>query len=262
MIDLSGRVALVTGAGPNIGRAIAVTLAKAGAYVFCNDVDKAAAEGAASAVKQAGGKGEALPFDITDPAAVTAAVEHASARRGLINTLVNNAAITIPKSILNVSLAEWRRVIDVNMTGMFLCSQAVAKKLVAAKQPGVIVNIASTSGHRGRTNALAYCSSKGGVLNMTRAMAVDLAPHGIRVNSVTPTKTGISVGALEAAGIRTVDEIPLGRLGDPQEQANAVLFVVSDLASFMTGEDLRMDGGALATWGARALFDRPEHQQR
>jgi NAD(P)-dependent dehydrogenase (short-subunit alcohol dehydrogenase family) len=218
MIDLSGRVALVTGAGPNIGRAIAVTLAKAGAYVFCNDVDRAAAEGAAKAVKDAGGRGEPLPFDITDPQAVTAAVERAGVRQGLINALVNNAAITIPKSILNVTLAEWRRAIDVNMTGMFLCSQAVAKKLVAAKQPGAIVNISSTSGHRGRTNAFAYCSSKGGVLNMTRAMAVDLAPHRIRVNSVTPTKTGISVGALEAAGVRSVDEIPLGRLGDPQEQ--------------------------------------------
>ena len=262
MIDLSGRVALVTGAGPNIGRAISVTLAKAGAYVFCNDVDRAAADGAAKAVKDAGGRGEALPFDITDPEAVTAAIDGASARQGLINILVNNAAITIPKGLLDVTLAEWRRVLDVNMTGMFLCSQTVAKKLVAAKQPGAIVNIASTSGHRGRTNAVAYCSSKGGVLNMTRAMAVDLAPHKIRVNSVTPTKTGISVGALETAGIRTVDEIPLGRLGDPQEQANAVLFAVSDLASFMTGEDIRMDGGALATWGARSIVDQRGQQKR
>jgi NAD(P)-dependent dehydrogenase (short-subunit alcohol dehydrogenase family) len=262
MIELSGRVALVTGAGPNIGRAIAVTLAKAGAYVFCNDIDPGAAEAAAKAVKDAGGRGEALPFDITNPDAVTAAVDDACARQGLINALVNNAAITIPKSILNVSVAEWRRALDVNMTGMFLCSQAIAKKLVAAGKPGAIVNIASTSGHRGRTNAFAYCSSKGGVLNMTRAMAVDLAPYGIRVNSVTPTKTGISVGALESAAIRTVDEVPLGRLGDPQEQANAVLFALSDLASFMTGEDIRMDGGALATWGARSIFDNSEHAKR
>jgi NAD(P)-dependent dehydrogenase (short-subunit alcohol dehydrogenase family) len=259
MIDLSGRIALVTGTGPNIGRAIAVTLGQAGAYVFCNDVDAGAAAGAAKAVCEAGGKGEALAFDITDPDAVARAIDSAS-RKGVIDALVNNAAITVPKSILTVSLAEWRRVLDVNMTGTFLCSQAVAKKLVAAKKPGVIVNVASTSGHMGRTNAVAYCSSKGGVLNMTRAMAVDLAPHGIRVLSVSPTKTGISVGALENAGIRTVDEVPLGRLGEPQEQANAVLFALSDLASFITGSDIRVDGGALATWGAKSIFDRPGQQ--
>ncbi len=261
MIDLSGRIALVTGTGPNIGRAIAVTLAKAGAYVFCNDVDAAAADAAAKAVREGGGKGEALAFDITDADAVERAVESAS-RKGVIDALVNNAAITVPKSILNVSVAEWRRVLDVNMTGTFLCSQAVARRLIAAKKPGVIVNIASTSGHMGRTNAVAYCSSKGGVLNMTRAMAVDLAPHRIRVVSVTPTKTGVSVGALEKAGIRTVDEVPLGRLGEPQEQANAVLFALSDLASFITGSDIRVDGGALATWGAKSIFDQPGQQQR
>jgi NAD(P)-dependent dehydrogenase (short-subunit alcohol dehydrogenase family) len=261
MIDLSGRIALVTGTGPNIGRAIAVTLGKAGAYVFCNDIDAAAAEGAAKAVRDAGAKGEALAFDITDADAVARAIETAS-RKGVIDALVNNAAITIPKSIVNVSVAEWRRVLDVNMTGTFLCSQGVARRLIEAKKPGVIVNIASTSGHMGRTNAIAYCSSKGGVLNMTRAMAVDLAPHGIRVVSVTPTKTGVSVGALETAGIRTVDEVPLGRLGDPQEQANAVLFALSDLASFITGSDIRVDGGALATWGAKSIFDQPGHQQR
>jgi NAD(P)-dependent dehydrogenase (short-subunit alcohol dehydrogenase family) len=127
---------------------------------------------------------------------------------------------------------------------------------VAAKKTGAIVNVASTSGHRGRRNAIAYCSSKGGVLNFTRAMAVDLAPHGIRVNSVSPTKTGRSVGNLESAGIRTYDEIPLGRLGDPQDQANAVLFLASDRAAFITGADLRVDGGAIATWGSRTIFDQ------
>jgi NAD(P)-dependent dehydrogenase (short-subunit alcohol dehydrogenase family) len=257
MYELKGRTALVTGAGPNIGRAIAVTLARAGATVFCNDVDAAAADAAARAASEAGGaRAYALAFDVADAEAVEKAIGQAHSRGALIDILVNNAAMTIPKGILDVSLQEWRRVLDINLSGMFYCSRLVAKALVAAKKAGAIVNVASTSGHRGRRNAIAYCSSKGGVLNFTRAMAVDLAPYGIRVNSVSPTKTGRSVGNLEAAGIRTYDEIPLGRLGDPQDQANAVLFLASDHAAFITGADLRVDGGAIATWGSRTIFDQ------
>ncbi len=255
MSDLDGRVALVTGAGPNIGRAIAATLAVAGATVLCNDIDADQANAAAGA---AGGRAVPAPFDVGDPAAVQAAIDSLSEQHGTIDILVNNAAITVPKSILETSLEEWDRLIGINLTGMFVCCQAVAKALVHAGKPGAIVNIASTSGHRGRAKAVAYCASKGGVLNMTRAMAMDLAPHGIRVNSVSPTKTGVSVGQLEAAGARTFDEIPLGRLGDPQDQANAVLFLVSDNAGFITAEDLRVDGGAIATWGVRTIHDQQD----
>lgn len=255
MGELDKRVALVTGTGPNIGRAIAATLAGAGATVLCNDIDAAATQATAEAVTDAGGKAFPLPFDVADRAAVRNSIEAAGKDHGIIDILVNNAALTVPKSILNVSYEEWTRIIDINLTGTFLCSQAVAQALVAAKKTGAIVNIASTSGHRGRTNAIAYCSSKGGVLNLTRAMAVDLAPHGIRVNSVSPTKTGLSVGALESTGIRTFDEIPLGRMGDPQDQANAVMFLASDRASFITGTDLCVDGGAICTWAAKTIFD-------
>ena len=258
MIDLTGRTALVTGAGPNIGREIAATLARAGATALCNDVDAGNAEAAAAWVKESGGVGVPAAFDVTKPDEVEAAVDRAAAEHGIIDILVNNAAITIPKGILATSYEEWQRVININLTGMFLCCQAVAKKLVEAKKPGAIVNIASTSGHRGRANALAYCASKGGVLNLTRAMAMDLAPHNIRVNTVTPTKTGISVGALESAETRSFDEIPIGRLGEPKDQANAVLFMASDLAGFVTGADIRVDGGSIATWGARTKFDQPK----
>jgi NAD(P)-dependent dehydrogenase (short-subunit alcohol dehydrogenase family) len=255
MYDLSGRVALVTGAGPNIGRVIAATLARAGATVLCNDLKPDIAEAAAKFAGEGGYKAHALAFDITDPDAVDKAVEAASRAHGTIDILVNNAGVTVPKSILTVSVEEWRLVTRVIQDGAFHCSRAVARRLVAAKKPGAIVNIASTTGHRGRKNAIAYATAKGGILNFTRALAIDLAPHKIRVNSVSPTKTGGSVGAIEAAGARSFDEIPLGRLGEPQDHANAVLFLVSDAASFITGIDLRVDGGTLATWGTRSQAD-------
>jgi NAD(P)-dependent dehydrogenase (short-subunit alcohol dehydrogenase family) len=254
MFDLAGRVALVTGTGPNIGRAIAATLAKAGATVLCNDLKPEVAEAAATAVS-AEGKSYALAFDITDPEQVEKSVEDASRRHGLIDILVNNAGVTVPKSLLTVSIEEWRLVTRTIQEGAFLCSRAVAKRLIEAKKPGAIVNIASTTGHRGRKNAIAYATAKGGILNFTRALAIEMAPHQIRVNSVSPTKTGASVGAIEAAGARSFDEIPLGRLGRPQDHANAVLFLVSDLASFITGIDVRVDGGTLATWGTRSQPD-------
>jgi len=253
MFNLSGRVALVTGAGPNIGGAIAATLARAGATVLCNDVKANLADEAAKAAAEGGHKAFPLAFDITDPGAVEDAVEAASRKHGTIDILVNNAAVTVPKSLLTISIDEWRLVTRVAQEGTFLCSRAVASRLVAAKKPGAIVNIASTSGHRGRKNAIAYCTAKGGVLNFTRALAIEMAPYKIRVNSVSPTKTGTGVGGNTAA--RNFDEIPLGRLGEPQDHANAVLFLVSDNASFLTGIDIRVDGGTLATWGTRSHPD-------
>lgn len=254
MFDLSGRIALVTGAGPNIGRAIAATLAKAGATVLCNDVKPEIAEAAAKAIADSG-KAFPLAFDITDPNLVERSVEEATRRHGVIDILVNNAGVTVPKSLLTITLEEWRLVTRTIQEGAFLCSRAVAKRLIDAKRPGAIVNIASTTGHRGRKNAIAYATAKGGILNFTRALAIEMAPYGIRVNSVSPTKTGASVGAIEAAGARSFDEIPLGRLGQPQDHANAVLFLVSDAASFITGIDIRVDGGTLATWGTRSQPD-------
>lgn len=254
-MKLDGKTAIVTGAGPNIGQEICKVLAAEGARVACNDVDKARAEAAAEGVRKAGGEALALPGDIVDPGQVQAMVGRVVQTFGGVDILVNNAAITVPKGLLNISLEEWRRNIDIILTGTFLMSRAVAEAMIKAGRGGNIVSIASTSGHRGRANALAYCTAKGGILNMTRAMAMDLVPHRIRVNSVSPTKTGVSVGALEAAGERMFDEIPLGRLGRPRDQALAVLFLVSDDAEFITGFDLRVDGGALATWGAKTKYD-------
>ncbi len=256
-MKLKGKTALVTGAGPNIGQEICRVLAGEGARVACNDVDAARAKASAERIEREGGSALAVPADITDPVQVKAMVERVVEHFGGIDILVNNAAITIPKGLLQISIEEWKRNIDIILTGTFLCSRSAAEVMVRQGRGGAMVNIASTSGHRGRANALAYCTAKGGILNMTRAMAMDLAPHRIRVNSVSPTKTGVSVGGLEREGERTFDEIPWGRLGRPSDQAHAVLYLVSDEAEFVTGIDLRVDGGALATWGARTKFDQP-----
>lgn len=254
MFDLNGRVALVTGAGPNIGKTIARTLAQAGAAVLCNDIRPEQAQATAEAIIAAGLRAAPAPCDISDPDAVANMVEEGTRNFGAIDILVNNAGVSIPKGLLVTSLKEWQLVTRVILQGMFLVTHAVVSRLVEAKKPGSIVNIGSTSGHRGRKNAIAYCTAKGGVLNFTRALAIELAPYGIRVNSVSPTKTG---GALagESAATRSFSEIPLGRLGEPQDHANAVLFLVSAASAFITGEDIRVDGGTLATWGTKSHPD-------
>ena len=182
------------------------------------------------------------------------ALDAGEAAFGTVDVLVNNAAITVNQSLLDIALDDWRRVIDTILTGTFLVSRAVAQRLVARGAPGVIVNLGSTTGHRGRAGAIAYSTAKGGILNLTRAMAIELAPHGIRVCSVSPTRTGTPTraglpGETSRPTHPSAGGIPLGRIGTPQDQANAVRFLVSDAASFITGEDLRVDGGALATWG-------------
>jgi len=231
---------------------IAMTLARAGAKVICNDLHSAPADATAQTILGEGGSAIAISGDVSNPDHASRIVAQAMDKFGTVDILVNNAGITIPRSILTMSLEEWKKVQSVILDGAFLMSQAVAKEMVAQKCRGSIVNIASTSGHLGRKNAIGYCTAKGGILNMTRAMAQDLAPYGIRVNSVSPTKTGVSVGALEKSTERDFSEIPLGRLGAPQDQANAVLFLASDASSFITGEDLRVDGGTLSTWGTRS----------
>ena len=246
---LDGKVALVTGAGPNIGRQIARTLAEAGAAVGCNDISASAAEKAAADLADTDGGGMALPGDVTDERQVDDMVSTLVDRYGRMDILVNNAAITVPHGLLDTTTEEWSKVLAVNLTASFLTCRRVGRQMRDQGDGGSIINIASTSGHRGRAGALAYCSAKGGVLNMTRAMAMDLAQYGIRVNSVSPTKTGISVGSLESAEERFFGEIPLGRLGKPLDHANATLFLASDASEFCTGIDIRVDGGSLATWG-------------
>ena len=242
---LEGMSAVVTGTGPNIGQAIAKTLAREGCRVVCNDLDMSQAQTVADEINASGGRAVAVQADIAVTSQVKAMMEKAVAEFGGIDILVNNVAIAIPKGLLDMSEEEWRRSVDITITGTFLCSQFAAKIMVEQERKGRIVNVVSTSGHRGRKNAIAYCTGKGGVLNFTRAMAMDLAPYGIRVNSVSPTRTGI---ALATGQPHTGEGIPLGRSGRPEDQAEAVLFMVSNEADFITGTDLCVDGGSISTW--------------
>jgi NAD(P)-dependent dehydrogenase (short-subunit alcohol dehydrogenase family) len=250
-LRLEGKVAIVSGTGPNIGQEIANTLAKEGASVVCADYSAENAERIAEKINRSGGKAIAMQINIKEEQQIQDAIARTLETFGKINILVNNAAITVNKGTLEISAEEWKNCIDVNLTGTFNFSKHVAQSMVDRQIHGSIINLASTSGHRGRKNAIAYCSSKGGILNMTRAMAMDLADYQIRVNSVSPTRTGAPVGVTQVAEVRTAPEIPLGRTGEPRDQALAVLYFASDDSSFVTGMDIRVDGGALATWGVQ-----------
>ena len=244
---LDDRVAIVSGAGPNIGREIAGTLAGAGAKVVCLDMRGDAAEATAREVVDRGYDAIAVQGDITSEEDMARLVSEAVGAYGRVDILVNNAAITSTPGLLDEDLGTFRKIVDVILAGTFNCTQHVARQMVAQGDGGAIVNIASTSGHRGKSGAIAYQSAKAGILNFTRACAVELAPHGIRVNSVTPTQTGMPVGGKPARPDTEVPQsVPRGRWGKPRDQAQAVLFLVSDNADFITGADLPVDGGNLA----------------
>ncbi len=193
-MKLAGQVAIVTGGGRNIGEAVAKLLAAEGARVAVIDNDRGRGEATAQAIEAAGGAAMALCADVSVASEVAACVQAVVARYGRIDILVNNVAISDNKTILDITEEEWDRVIAVTLKSPFLMAQHVARQMVAQGTGGKIVNIGSTSGYRGRSRAIAYSAAKGGVANLTRALAVQLAPHGIRVNSISPNKTGSPVG--------------------------------------------------------------------
>lgn len=248
-MKLSGRVAIVTGAGQNIGEAIAGLFAQEGASVAVVDLDSAKGERVASEIKKSGGKVLAIQCDVSKSAAVQSMVDRVVKEFGRIDILINNAARTCNKNIFDTTEEDWDGVLAVSLKSQFLCSKYVAQQMVKQGNGGNIVNFSSTSGHMGRAGAISYCAAKAGVLNFTRALATELAPYKIRVNSVSPTKTGSPVGMDVEPPDRPHNEILVGRLGRPIDQARGVLFLVSDEAGFVDGIDLRIDGGGLAHWG-------------
>jgi NAD(P)-dependent dehydrogenase (short-subunit alcohol dehydrogenase family) len=241
-MKLSNRVAIVTGAGRNIGEEISKTLASEGAKVAVVDLDEGRGEKVAAEIRDAGGEAAAFVADMASEADIAAAVAAVVERWGRIDILINNAAISDNKNILDITRAQWDAVIAVTLTGPFLMSQHVARRMVAQGSGGRIVNVGSTSGFFGRSRAIAYAAAKGGVANLTRAMAVQLAPYNIRVNGVVPNKIGSPVGRDEFDPTRPVVNL-IGRPGVPLDMARAVLFLVSDDSDFIAGNMLFVDGG-------------------
>jgi NAD(P)-dependent dehydrogenase (short-subunit alcohol dehydrogenase family) len=241
---LKDQVAIVTGAGRNIGEEIAKLFAAEGAKVAVVDLDRPRGEHTAAAIKQAGGEATLFAADVSKGRDVAALVKDVVARYGRVDILVNNVAISDNKHIFDITEEEWDRVLAVTLKSQFLMGKHVGQQM-AAQGGGRIVNIGSTSGFTGRSRALAYSAAKGGVANLTRAMAVQLAPHKIRVNAIVPNKIGSPVGRDEFDPSRPVPNMAK-RPGEPAEAAKAVLFLVSDDSSFVWGANLFVDGGVSA----------------
>jgi NAD(P)-dependent dehydrogenase (short-subunit alcohol dehydrogenase family) len=247
---LDGQVAVITGGARGIGRATAELFAAAGAHAVIVDRDGEEATRAAAAIALAGGRSDAHALDVTDEAAVETLFAGIAAKIGRIDILVNNAGTTIRKPTLELSKEDWDRVVAVNMTAVFLCTKAVAKHILADGRGGVIVNVASILGFSGARPNISYHATKGAVVNMTRAFAVEWAKSNIRVNAVAPTwvRTGLIAPILEDPALRAhIESItPMGRLAEPEEVAAAILFLASPAASMVTGHTLAVDGGFLA----------------
>jgi NAD(P)-dependent dehydrogenase (short-subunit alcohol dehydrogenase family) len=248
---LSGDVAVVTGGGSGIGRATVEAFAAAGARVVVADRDLAAANGVVEAIAAAGGHAEALGLDVCDEAAVDHAFAAIAEAHGRLDILVNNAGIAIRRPTIELPLADWDKVVAVNMTGVFLCARAAAREMLK-HGGGRIVNTASIMGLSGGGlyPNISYQTTKGAVVNMTRALAVEWARQGIRVNAVAPTwvRTAFIAGLIERPDLMAEIErvTPLGRLAEPEEIAAAILFLASPAASMITGQILAVDGGYLA----------------
>jgi NAD(P)-dependent dehydrogenase (short-subunit alcohol dehydrogenase family) len=248
---LDGRSALVTGGGRGIGRAVALGLFAAGAKLAVADIDLAAAEDTASAIRERGGEAIAVALDVADEAAVESGVKKTALIHGGIDVLVNNAGVAIRRPSVELSLADWDKVVRVNMTGLFLCARTAARLMIAGRG-GSIVNMASIMGLSGGGlyPNISYQATKGAVVNMTRALALEWARAGIRVNAVAPTwvRTDFIKNLLAQPELvaRIEAMTPLGRLAEPSDVVGAVLFLASPASAMVTGHTLPVDGGFLA----------------
>jgi 3-oxoacyl-[acyl-carrier protein] reductase len=244
-MKLKGQIAIITGAGRNIGEDTAKVFAAEGAKVAVVDNHKGRADKVAADIMQAGGEAAGFVADVSSESDVAALVKSVVAKWGKIDILVNNAAVSDNKHLLEITKADWDLVMAVTLTGPFLMSRDVAKQMVAQGKGGKIVNVGSTSGFFGRKRAIAYTTAKGGIANLTRSMAVQLAPHNIRVNSVVPNKIGSPVGKDEFDPTRPVVNLR-NRPGVPIDLARAILFLASDDSDFVVGDMLFVDGGLSA----------------
>jgi len=244
---VDGKVALVAGAGGGIGGAGAEALAREGAAVACADIDGAAAETIAARIRAAGGRAIAISLDVRDRTAVDAVVAATVREFGRLDVLLDCAGVSGGASFLDFEHSEWERIIAVNLTGMFHLGQAAARQMVRQGGEGSIINVTSQLAEVARPGSAAYIASKGGGRSLTQAMALDLAAHRIRVNAIAPgpTLTGLTRASYADPERRraTIAQIPLGRLGDPQDLVGAILFLASDESRWATGSTVTVDGG-------------------
>jgi NAD(P)-dependent dehydrogenase (short-subunit alcohol dehydrogenase family) len=248
--DLGGRVVVVTGGGGGLGSAMARGIAAAGARVAVADADLAAAEAVAAAVGAGDARAIAVAVDVSAPASVRRMVEVVTAELGPIDGLVNSHGVTRRGAAADYRLEDWERILAVNLTGTFLCCQAVGAGMLERGR-GRIVNITSIAGQIGYPGAVAYAASKGGVVMLTRVLGVEWARRGVQVNAIAPSWFQTSWASLvdiePGYRERVMARIPMGRFGQPDELAGAAIFLLSDAASMVTGHVLAVDGGVLAS---------------
>jgi 3-oxoacyl-[acyl-carrier protein] reductase len=243
-VDLTDQVAIVTGAARGLGRAISVSLAGAGAKVACIDVNAATLAETIEAIRSAGGTAEPMECDVTNGSRVDEVVEKVVEKWGGLHILVNNAGITRDNLIMRMKDDQWDSVLSINLKGTFLFTRAACKPMMKGRR-GRIINIASVSGLMGNPGQVNYSASKAGVIGLTRTVARELAGRNITVNAIAPgfiaTEMTSALGEEMLASVRK--EIPLGRLGEPQDVADAVLYLACEAGGFITGHVLTVDGG-------------------
>jgi len=253
MARISGKAALITGGGTGIGRACAELFAREGARLAIVGRRKEVLDAAAAPIAARGGEVIAIPCDVSDRASVEAAIAATIARFGQLNVVVNNAGVVVVGTAEQTSDADWNRILAINLTGTFLVSRAALPELRKA-HGGSIINIASVLGLFARKQRAAYTASKGGVIGLTKAMALDHAHENIRVNCICPAlvESELARESLSKAPDAQVErarrtaEIPMGRLGQPEDVAQLALYLASDESSWMTGVALPLDGGLTA----------------
>ena len=243
-VDLTDQVAIVTGAARGLGQTIAVDLAASGATVACIDVNEELLTETVKSIEASGGKAAAFPCDVTDGDRVTQVVKEVAKQFGRLDILVNNAGVTRDNLVMRMKDDEWDLVLGINLRGTFLFTRAAAKPMSKGKR-GRIINVASVSGMMGNPGQANYSASKAGVIGLTRTVSRELSKRNITVNAVAPGFIATDMAAKLGDEIieQITAETPLGRLGSPQDVADAVLFLASEAASFITGHVLVVDGG-------------------
>lgn len=240
---LDGRRALITGGGRGIGLAAAAALAEAGAHVTLTARTSSEIEEAAESIRRDGGSADAIVLDMLDTAAVRSVVETADP----FDILINNAGTNRPKTMSETTEDDFDAVLDLNLRAAYFVAQAVTDKMLAAKMPGSVINISSQMGHVGGPLRTVYCSSKWAIEGLTKSLAMELGPHGIRVNSIAPTfiETPLAKEMMKDPAFReaVVSKIKLGRTGQVEDLMGAIVFLASDAAAMITGASLLVDGG-------------------